>query len=76
MAAINREKVDQLRTETFSWKLIVGEDLKVIDRTLLRWRNSNGYVDLNFIEGLLDRASSESDVCLYEKGERVRAMSS
>ena len=45
MAAIDRDRVDQLHTESFSWKLIIAEDQKVIDRTLLRWRNSNDFAD-------------------------------
>ena len=60
MAAIDRDRVDQLHTESFSWKLIIAEDQKVIDRTLLRWKNSNGFVDPQCHRGT-DRASSGSD---------------
>ena len=60
MAAIDRDRVDQLHTESFSSKLIIAEDQKVIDRTLLRWRNSNDFVDPQCHRGT-DRASSGSD---------------
>ena len=48
MAAIDRDRVDQLRTESFSWKLIIAGDQEVIHRTLLRWRNPNDFLDPQF----------------------------
>ena len=76
MAAINRDRgVDQLRTDRFPGNLLLEKIRKLLIRHCYDGEIQISYdVGLNCIEGLLDRTSSESDVCLYEKGERVSSL--